>query len=290
MSFTREIKREIVKRSPQTREEGIALLCGVLDTSGKYFPDGGFSFTGENESTARRLLALVEGLFGEQMTLTEAAYDPKHGRDKLTFFLPGDHGAELKEFSQTEADPACALAYLKGAFLGGGSCTLPHEGKKTGYHLEFAFFSQEKAEGFRILLDGLGFVSGSMPRAERAVVYIKSREAISDFLSVVGAESSLGKFDEVSAQREANNAENRVINCSSGNADRAAIASVEQVRAISALMRTDRFKDLPAPLRETAEARLAHPELSLNELAEAIGMTKSGLYHRLRKLMEICRR
>ncbi len=281
MSFTQEIKRELIKSAPQTRREGLSLFCGVLDAGGK--EDGAGAFLSlESENTAEYLLSLAESM-GLPMTLTEAAYDPKHGRDKLTFFLAGELGLPA-ELSQTEA-----VAYLKGAFLGGGSLTLPRAGKKTGYHLEFEL-AAERSERFEEILDGLQFVFGVTERGERAVVYIKSREAISDFLSVVGADSALGRFNEVSAMREENNRENRALNCSSGNADRAAIASVEQVRAFSALKRAGKLSELPAALREAAEARMENPELSLSELALALGLSRSCLYHRLRKLMEYYRK
>ncbi len=281
MNFTQEIKKELVKHPPQTRREGVALFCGVLDAGGKEGADG-YTLALESESTAEHLLSLAESL-GAPMTLTEAAYDPKHGRDKLTFLLGGKW--ELPD-ERTEEEQ---IAYVKGAFLGGGSCTLPRTGKKTGYHLEFEL-SAERAERFSEVMDELQFVCGTTERGDRAVAYIKSREAISDFLSVVGAANALTRFNEVSAQREENNYENRALNCSSGNADRAAIASVEQVRAFSGLRRSGKLQELPGALREAAEARLSHPELSLSELAQVLGLSRSCLNHRLRKLMEYYRK
>lgn len=285
MNFTQEIKRELIKSVPAGRREKLCLLRGVLDANGR-LGGAGFSFTSESESTAEYLFSLAEGLFGAQMTLEEAAYDPKHGKDKLTFFLAGDYVRELT-FSFGEGDGEKERAYVKGAFLGGGSCTLPRAGTKTGYHLETEFAAAEAAEGFREALEELQIVSSRVERGDRAVVYIKSREAISDFLSVIGAENALGIFNEVSAAREENNYENRALNCSSGNADRAAIASVEQVRAFSVLEKSGRLRELPAPLAEAARARLDNPALSLSELAETLGVTRSCLNHRLRKLMEI---
>ncbi len=281
MNFTQEIKKELVKRAPQSRKEGIALFCGVLDAGGRR-EEGGYSLCIESENTAEYLLSLAENI-GAAMTLTEAGYDPKHGRDKLTFLFSGACG--LGE-ERTEEE---RLAYLKGAFLGGGSCTLPRAGKKTGFHLEFGL-AAGSAERFSEILDELQFVYGVTGRGERTVVYIKSREAISDFLSVVGAENALARFNEISAQREENNHENRTLNCSSGNADRAAIASVEQVRAFSSLKRSGKLGELPAVLREAAQARLNDPALSLSELAETLGITKSCLNHRFRKLMEYYRK
>lgn len=282
MNFTQEIKRELIKRMPPSEEERRALLGGLLNAGGRSH-GGELLFTCESESTAEFLLAVApEG----GMTLTEAGYDPKQGRDKLTFAL-SEGVADMEELPTTEA---CALAYVKGAFLGGGSCTLPRPGTKTGYHLEFAFPTAERAERLRDVLEELDAVSGLIPRGEHSVVYIKSREAISDFLSVMGAQGALGKLDEISAEREQSNAENRVSNCLGSNADRAAIASVEQVKQIELLRKQGRLPLLSEELRETALARLRNPELSLSELAALLGLTKSCLSHRLRRLASLAAR
>ncbi len=284
MNFTQEIKRELIKKAPPSAEERLALFGGLLDAGGRPF-EGGFAFTSESESTAQYLLSLAEGLGGVQMTLTEAVYDPKQGKDKLTFFLTG----VPMPFSAEEGE-ACALAYVTGAFLGGGSCTLPRAGKKTGYHLEFGFSGGEGAERFSEIFEGLGFVSNLVKRGGHDVVYVKSREAISDFLSVTGALGALEKLDEVSAEREASNAENRVNNCLGSNADRAAIASVEQVRKIEALRERGKLALLSEELQDTAAARLEHPELSLFELASLLGLTKSCLSHRLTRLIQLAKK
>jgi cell division protein WhiA len=44
---------------------------------------------------------------------------------------------------------------------------------------------------------------------------------------------------------------------------------------------------LPEQLREVAEARLANPDATLSELAKILGIGKSGINHRLRKLAKL---
>ena len=104
---------------------------------------------------------------------------------------------------------------------------------------------------------------------------------------MLGAEGALKKFNAVSAAREQSNNENRIQNCMAGNADKAAIASAAQTLALQKLRDGGELNDLPRPLREAAQARLSHPTLSLSELAALLGVSKSGLNHRMRKLMQI---
>ena len=44
---------------------------------------------------------------------------------------------------------------------------------------------------------------------------------------------------------------------------------------------------LPDELRETARLRLEMPEASLRELAEALGLSRSGVNHRLKRLSQL---
>ena len=45
--------------------------------------------------------------------------------------------------------------------------------------------------------------------------------------------------------------------------------------------------DLPAPLYEAARLRLAHPDATLQELADLAEIGKSGMNHRLARLMRL---
>ena len=114
----------------------------------------------------------------------------------------------------------------------------------------------------------------------------KSKEMISDFLSVIGAENALKKFAAFVEKRDEANHDNRARNCMAGNADKTAIAAVKQVVALKKLEENN-FKDLSEELATLARARLKNPTMSLQELATLTGVSKSCLNHRMRKLMEL---
>lgn len=297
MNFTWEVKRDFLAAVNETAEEKRALVAALLLTSGTVSPSR-FDFVSENERVAGYFVNLVAELYGVRTEVKEAVRDPKRERDKLTFSCAGESAARIlrdccAEYGEEGISErlcwseACARAFVRGAFLGGGSCTLPRGGAKTGYHLEFIFPSAAVAEDFRYLLSTLELLSKSVMRGEKYVVYLKSREALSDFLSVTGARSALKTLESVSAEREESNNLNRVENCFAGNADRTAIASALQTVALGELKSSGGLETLDEHLKELACARLANPTLSLSELAETLGITKSCLSHRMRKLMEI---
>lgn len=309
MNFTSDVKKELMKL-PCGKEESRAALsayfsaCGVFAESGTGEPE--FFLVSETERVAEFFTGLFYNLFGERLIVSRAVKDRLSGRSRLILECPrgAKNALETLELYKPGAgftvgvpqvfkgNDAARRAYICGAFLGGGSITLPADGKKTGYHLEIAFPAEEDgesavAEEFATLAETDDLLLKCVKRGGETVAYMKSKEAISDFLSVLGAENALKKFGAFCEEREKNNNLNRAANCSSFNADKTATAAVKQVLAIEKIVAAGADTTLAAPLKELIALRLARPELSLQELADELGVSKSCLSHRMRKLTEI---
>lgn len=309
MNFTSDVKKELMKL-PCGKEESRAALsayfsaCGVFAESGTGEPE--FFLVSETERVAEFFTGLFYNLFGERLIVSRAVKDRLSGRSRLILECPrgAKNALETLELYKPGAgftvgvpqvfkeNDAARRAYICGAFLGGGSITLPADGKKTGYHLEIAFPAEEDgesavAEEFAALAEADDLLLKCVKRGGETVAYMKSKEAISDFLSVLGAENALKKFGAFCEEREKNNNLNRAANCSSFNADKTATAAVKQVLAIEKIVAAGADTTLAAPLKELIALRLARPELSLQELADELGVSKSCLCHRMRKLTEI---
>ena len=124
-------------------------------------------------------------------------------------------------------------------------------------------------------------------RKNTYVVYLKSKDSISDFLQLCEAETSLERLNELAEQRERRNRINRVANCLQKNMDKSVSAAVKQIRALEVIESVVGLNALEETLRSVAQARLADKESSLQELADSLGISKSCLNHRLRKLVKI---
>ncbi len=292
LNFTQGIKRELLSFFPENECCKRALFCALADVCGSVGSDL-LEFTSENERLTEYFFALSESL-GLQPELDGAVYDARNGKDRISLCLRAERAARAhaicSEVRVDGLDPCCAVAYVRGAFLGGGSCALPRAGAKSGYHLEFVFPDEMKAERFCIVLESMLFYTKTIKRAEKFVVYLKSREAVYDLLSAIGAKNALKEFENVLIAREENNQINRVENCMAGNADKSMTASASQAHRIQKLKESAMFAELPDTLKELAAERLNNPTLSLRELAVKSAVSKSCLNHRMRKLMEICRR
>lgn len=182
----------------------------------------------------------------------------------------------------------CKRAYICGAFMGGGSVTLPStDGKTTGYHLEFVFSKYATARHFGELLVEVGFLPKHIQRKENQVIYFKQADEIKDLLEYMQAEQALKSFKEIVSMRDVKNRTNRENNCFLYNTDKIVNASVKQRAAIELIEQTIGLDAMPEELKKTAKSRLKNPEVSLNELSEILGVSKSCLNHRLRKIVAI---
>ena len=87
--------------------------------------------------------------------------------------------------------------------------------------------------------------------------------------------------------KEVKNQVNRLVNCETANVQKSVDAAGRQIAAIRALEAADAVAELSAGLREMAAVRLEHPTATLAELAGLLGIGKSGVNHRLRKLVAL---
>lgn len=179
----------------------------------------------------------------------------------------------------------CRTAFLRGAFLAGGSVTDPMK----GYHLELATSHYHVGRELPALLREAGFEPKETQRKGNHVVYFKHSHQIEDFLTFLGAPVSAMGVMTAKLERDLRGSVNRQVNCDSANLDKTVAAAREQLSAIERLQASGRLEGLPDKLREAARLRLEHPELNLSQLGALCdpAVSKSAFNHRMRKLMEL---
>ena len=184
-------------------------------------------------------------------------------------------------------EDCCRAAFLRGAFLAGGSVTDPEK----RYHLEFSTSHVQASREVLTLLEEMGFLPRSVMRGANAVTYFKQSEHIEDILTTIGAPASATEIMAAKVDKEIRNGANRATNCDIANLNKTLEAVAQQTEAIRRIADNDKLKTLPKKLQETAQIRLANPELSLAQLATMFDppISKSCLNHRMRKIMELAR-
>ena len=294
MSFSFDTKNELCKLPVQRRccaqaeTYGILLYCHTFSSSE-------VRIITENPNFAARLPRRAFDLrFDRQPGQGE---EP---RGKMIFQITDrgklDHIIDLLGYAPRQSlalhvnfamveEECCRAAFFRGCFFAGGSITDPSK----RYHLELTSSHLQASRELEVLLRESGYPPKSVARNGSAVTYFKQSDQIEDFLTLIGAPAAAMRIMSTKVEKGIRNSVNRRLNCDSANLDKAVEAAQSQGAAIRRLHAAGRLAELPDKLQETAALRLAHPELSLSELAEAFDppVTKSCLNHRLRKLMEL---
>lgn len=295
-----EMANHLYRKAHCRRAELLGLLRMGANLTLSFGKGVGLEFMTESAAVARKALMLLKGASEVQTTVSVIRsfrlrkanrYDvrvvPSRALRLLLHEL-GLTGTALLDATGDDAllrRPCCRLAYLRGAFLAGGSVSRP----AAGYHLELVTAQTTFAELLLELCRNLGFPANLTDRKEHFVIYLKESEAIIDFLAMLGAERAASEVEVARNVREVKNQVNRLVNCETANLTKTARASALQAGSIAYLKRSGRFTTLPLALQETATLRLEHPEASLSELAATLRLSKSAVNHRLRKLKALAK-
>lgn len=176
-------------------------------------------------------------------------------------------------------------SYLRGAFLAGGSVNNP---ETSSYHLEIYSNYEDHNQDICDMMNYFGMNARIIERRNGYIAYIKEAEKIADFLVLIGAVTSMMKFEDVRIVRDMRNSVNRIVNCENANLSKVINASAKQIEAIEYIDETVGLSELPDKLQEVARLRIQFPEASLIEIGEMVStgtVSKSGINHRLRKIV-----
>lgn len=179
----------------------------------------------------------------------------------------------------------CRRAYLREMFIACGSITDPSK----DYHLEFDCISRQQAQQVQDVLRGWGNSAGIVLRGKMHIVYLKDSTDIVDTLNLMGAPVSMMAMENQRILKDLRNTVNRRVNCETANIGKTVNASRKQIEEIQFLEKKGILRTLPKNLQQIAALRCEYPDTPLRELGEMADppIGKSGVNHRLRRLMEI---
>ena len=294
MSFSSDVKQELCKLNisrrccAQAEAYGILLFCNT-------FHSRQVRIITESPWLKERLPVLFRKAFHITFDVV-----PDEGEGKGSFLIEDPLKLqtvfETYGLEQTAAVSAhvnfahleeehCRIAFLRGAFLAGGSVTDPLK----SYHLELATSHFHVGREVPALMQEAGFQPKATKRKGNYVTYFKQSEHIEDFLTAIGAPLSAMDMMTAKLERDIRGSVNRRVNCDAANLDKLVAAAHNQIEAIHKLEECGVLSNQPAKLQEAARLRVENPELTLNQLAALCDppVTKSAFNHRLRKLVEL---
>lgn len=295
ISFSASAKAEICRIVPQKYCCAVAECFGILLYCNCFTDD-----TIRIITESREFASILPKLFRKAFELEFDSFPSMEAPGKLVFQISErEKIAQIMECFGFDAsdtvclhvnlpiveEECCKAAFLRGAFLAGGSVTDPAK----GYHIELATPHQSVArETYTLSQEVMGFPPKSAARGGGQVLYLKQSELISDFLTYVGAPVAAMGIMEARLEKELNNKVNRRCNCDDANTSKVVEAAQEQLTAIRTLQERHILDKLPSKLKEAALARQEHPEASLSELAQMMQppITKPAMNNRMKKLLQ----
>ena len=295
MSFSSIVKEELSKKISGARHCQIAELAAIYSFCGSFVQknkeNSYIFFNFEIVLVANKCFTLMKKAFTIYSGcdfVNQIAYDEK----SLTISVNDKELCEkiqdaLESFSVTERT-CCRRAYLRGAYLCGGSTTDP--GKS--YHLEIVCKNKKSADKIIELFETFDVDAKLVERGRYYIVYIKDSNKIVLALNVFEAPVALMEYENTIIMKEMRNSINRQNNCDVANLNKTVSAAQSVISDIKQLMGTAEYENLPDNIKEVAMLRVEYPDASLKELGEMLTppLGKSGVNHRLRKLSEMARK
>ncbi|MBE3568927.1 MAG: DNA-binding protein WhiA [Bacillales bacterium] len=303
MSFASETKKELTTLEVKD-------CCARAELSALIRMNGALSFSNrllvvnvqtENAAIARRIYVLIKKLYDvpvellvrKKMRLKKNNVYIVRLKEKAKqiledLYILGKNFSFIHDISpELIKKKCCRRSYLRGAFLAGGSVNNP---ETSSYHLEIFSLYKEHNDSLCEVMNTFYLNSKTLERKKGYITYLKEAEKIAEFLNIVGAHHALLRFEDVRIMRDMRNSVNRLVNCETANLNKTIGAALRQVENIRYIQETVGLDILPEKLREIAELRVEHQDVTLKELGELVSggkISKSGINHRLRKIDEI---
>lgn len=306
MSFTSDVKEELAHVAPECSHCERATLAALVRIEGTLFVSGPGAYRMEVATdvpgVARLVTRLLHGLYDLKTELTmrrsvlhktpnfliEVPDQPRLAAALVDLgVLNAEGGLVLGIEPSLVAKSCCAAAYLRGAFLGSGFISNP----RSDFHFEVIVETEPLAEGLVALMAEKGIAARIMQRRSSYMVYLKSGNAILEFLAYTGAHHAALVMEEERVVKSVRNDVNRLTNAEVANQIKASNAAVDQIVAIRTVVEHHGMANLPPALQDFIRLRLQHPDASMKELGELSDppLSKSAINHRVRRLDQMAR-
>lgn len=293
MSFSRTLKTELceIKSSECCRRAE----CYGFMLFGQSFTAQKISLLTDNEAIAKRYAYLIKHCFDvtvkidvntAKKTNYKVYVEREDERKRILHFLELSLATPNTYInSDIIKKDCCKNAFIRGMFMGCGQAADPER----EYRIEFRIKNAELAYAAFNLLYKRDLEPRITLKKLTNFVYIKRSECVEDFLTLIGAAALSLQVMDARVVKDFRAGLNRKGNFEDANTSKIVNASLEQRSAIEYLIKYDKFSLLTEELQYAAQLRIDNPYAPLSELCKlsSVPITRSGLNHRLKKIMEI---
>lgn len=295
MSFSKDIKSEILLQNEKSRHDRLAALSAFVLFSGKLM-----KIDGKNHFF---LDTVSESIFSKYFTLLKKTINISNIDDRMltaetskNFFEALrfndidsiDDGNFAKHFSRKLIDDESSKkVFLRNAFLLSGSVADPNK----SYMFSILTKEKELSDIVQSIFSFFELTAKVSYTAGNYTVYIKDSTEVGEAVALIGASKAYLSFENVRILKEISSNVNRTVNCDTYNIGKSVNAGLMQVEDIKLIDEKIGISNLPETLKELANARLLNPTMPLAELGKNMDkpLSKSGVNHRMMRLREIAK-
>lgn len=317
MSFSTDFKEEILNNQLDTKAEKLAFISAVIRVNGSIHIDSksvNLEVESELYSLIRKFSEEIKCLYDFELEI-EIIPETNISAKTYKIKLPKDFTKQISNdtglityigdiavgFSNGVGIELIGEEEIKSYLLGIVACsasvTVPQPSEDNeeiyvgGYHLEMIFSNETLAYDIMNYFAEFDILFKKIERGDNFGLYIKESEMISDFMAFFGGNNAVLEINNIIVARSVRNEINRVNNCMIANIDKSVEAGQRQYLAIKNIESKIGLDKLPEKLKEIALLRLENPDYTLDQIAECCKeqISKSGINHRFRKIMEIAK-
>lgn len=305
-SYSANVKDEITKLRVRRADDAKALLCAFTLSIGALKLVSGeknwqICCVSENYEAVSLAAKLASKYYGLEYTIKRIKHARLHavynelclsgaGSEKFMLETGLTQRGSGGEILYSSAVPNKILKtvtqkklFIRGLFLACGSVVAPEK----AYYAELVIKNGELARFASELLAEFGINAKSAKRRANFIIYIKDAETLSDFMALTGASGAVMDISNIRIRKQALGRANREVNCITANIEKVSKTARKQAEDIRLIINTMGNNVLSPALYSVAEARLNNTDMSLTELSELLGIGKSAVNYRLRKLEKI---
>ncbi|MBO7631790.1 MAG: DNA-binding protein WhiA [Lachnospiraceae bacterium] len=230
MSFSAEVKNELIGKLPSAAHCRKAELCGYFVYKGRMLPDGSLEFVTENSAISKKVFTFLKKSFNMGfVAVTRKAEGQSRTEHVIRIPDPDETAQMLKELrlgtsmeredgltilsEEALSQSCCKRSFLRAAFCMAGTMNDPTK----SYHFEIA--APEEAIG-RILagqMESFGCAPKKTERRGNMCLYLKDGNSISDMLNVMEAHGLLLRYENERSMRDLKGYVNRKVNIEVSN-------------------------------------------------------------------------
>ncbi len=299
MSFSLDVKTDLLNYSSKEEVADKLEIESMLRVSGEIgILPVKLSLTCNNSGIIRRFLSLVKKYYKVNTNILKRVIDRFDSHTNYTaeiidgadtiisdLNLFGDTSEYRKNISVSGMN-----AYLRGAFLVRGSVNDPNA---RSAHLEISSTNEDEILFLQRIMNEFDLNARITKRKTYLVLYIKARDAITDFLYHIGCKKIMESYQDAIITKAAKTNAKRSVNLTLANQDKTNASAKEQLKYIEYLEYNYPLQNLDSKLLMVMKVRKEYPDYSLMDLLDVIHeeydpkLTKSGLNHRFRRLKEL---